>query len=59
MILRVVRSIKEDSILLLVLVDIFRLGMIAETISIREKQLSLVTILRLDILIVEMLGCKF
>ena len=59
MILRVVRSIKEDLILLLFLVDIFRLGMIAETISIREKQLSLVTILRLDILIVELLGCKF
>ena len=40
--------------LLHVLVDIFRLGMIAETISIREQQLSLVTILRLYILIVEL-----
>ena len=54
MILREVRSIKEVLILLRVLVEIFRLDMIAETISIREQQLSLVTILRLDILIVEL-----
>ena len=63
MILRVVKyqssqvskgSIKEVLILLHVLVDIFRLDMIAETISFREQQLNLVTILRLDILIVEL-----
>ena len=40
-ILWVVRSIKEVLILLHVLVDILRLDMIAETISIREQQLSL------------------
>ena len=50
MILRVVRSIKEVLILLHVLVGIFRLDMIAETISIREQQLRLVTILRLDVI---------
>ena len=63
MILRVVKyqssqvskgSIKEVVILLHVFVDIFRLDMIAETISFREQQLNLVTILRLDILIVEL-----
>ena len=43
-----------ENMLLHVLVDIFRLDMIAETINIREQQLSLVTILRLDILIVEL-----
>ena len=55
----VVRSIKEVLILLHVLVDMFRLDMIAETISIGEQKLSLVTILRLDILIVTLVGCKF
>ena len=63
-ILRVVRNIKAVLILLHVLVNIFYLDMIAETISIRE-QLSLVRspapwapglviILRLDILTVEL-----
>ena len=51
--MRVVRIIKAVLILLHVLVNIFRLDMIAETISIREL-LSLVIILRLDILIVEL-----
>ena len=52
--MRVVRSIKEILILLHVLIDIFRLDMKAETTSIREQQLSLVTILRLDILKMEL-----
>ena len=50
---RVSPTIKAVLIPLHVLVDIFRLDMIAETISIREQKLSLVTILKLDILIVE------
>ena len=52
-ILRVVRIIKAVLILLHVLVNMFHLDMVAETISIRE-QLSLVIILRLDLLIVEL-----
>ena len=46
-ILRVVRSIKAVLILLHVLVNILHLDMRAETISIREQQLSLVAIFRL------------
>ena len=46
-ILRVVRSIKAVLILLHVLVNILHLDMRAETIGIREQQLSLVAILRL------------
>ena len=52
---RVSPTIKAVLIPLHVLVDIFRLDMIAETISIREQKLSLVTILKLDILIVEVI----
>ena len=59
MIFKLVRSIKEVLILLHVLVDIFRLDIIAESISIHEQQLILVTTHRLDILIVELVGCKF